>query len=317
MPVVLPQKLFHLCIRHLTDILAHVLILAKVPTRIKFPQQSEDPVQSKRLSETQDPLAIAGRINQRNDVQLRIVAHVDEVLRRQVGEHARLAVERILQPVVGAVPRRADVVPEIRRRQHGRDLERWRLLLDRFPQRPLGLRLARGVDFVRVQRRVRAAHVAQDLLVPRVLVDHEALVGGRHQRRRAGRAQHQALDPGLAARRFEDVERAFDARRDDFVRVGAPGQHGGDVDYPCDALDGGVVGVRRAHVRDVDDFESLGAVLFRDVVDEELRFAGVARGAAHVEASCDHLFHDRVTDEAGCAGHEDGFALLDEGGHAF
>ena len=89
------------------------------------------------------------------------------------------------------------------------------------------------------------------------------------------------------------------------------------MDYPCDALDGGVVGVRRAHVRDVDDFESLGAVLFRDVVDEELRFAGVARGAAHVEASCDHLFHDRVTDEAGCAGHEDGFALLDEGGHAF
>lgn len=88
------------------------------------------------------------------------------------------------------------------------------------------------------------------------------------------------------------------------------------MDDAADALDRFVVGVLVDHVGDVDDLEVALAILLLDVVDEELSFAGVARSAADVIASCDELLDYVVADVAGRAGHENGISFLN-GSHGW
>lgn len=78
MPIMLPQQLLSLLIRNLRH------ILPKVPARLKLPEHRKKMVVALRRSETEYPIAIARRVNQRGDVQFRIVGDVDEVLRREL-----------------------------------------------------------------------------------------------------------------------------------------------------------------------------------------------------------------------------------------
>ena len=56
-----------------------------------------------RRSEAKDTLPIARRIDQRSDVQLRIVGNIDEVLRRELRQGPVLAGVGADDPVCGAV----------------------------------------------------------------------------------------------------------------------------------------------------------------------------------------------------------------------
>ena len=88
------------------------------------------------------------------------------------------------------------------------------------------------------------------------------------------------------------------------------------MDNAAHALDRFVVRVLVDHVGDVDDLKVAFAILLLNVVDEELRFAGIPRCAANVVASCDELLDYVVANVAGRTRHEDGIAFLD-GSHGW
>jgi len=83
MPVVLPQQFLSLLVRNLSNILTIISILPKVPARLKLPEHRQQMIVTLRRSESKNPLTIARRVDERGDVQLRIVGDIDEVLRRE------------------------------------------------------------------------------------------------------------------------------------------------------------------------------------------------------------------------------------------
>lgn len=84
MPIVLPQQLLSLLVRNFRHILTNISIVPKVPARLKLPEYRQKMIVALRRSETKDPVTIARRVNQRGDVQFRIVGDIDEVLRREL-----------------------------------------------------------------------------------------------------------------------------------------------------------------------------------------------------------------------------------------
>jgi hypothetical protein len=281
-----------------TAILPHLLLLPKVLPGLQLPQNSKQAVPSVRRSESEDPLAVALGVRQSNDVQLCVVAHVDEVLRRHGGEEVLLALVSGRQPVSRAVARGADAVAEVGVGEHGGDLEGRVGLFDGFPEGALGLGFAGGVDVV--ARRFAGADLLEDRVVPGVLCDCDFFVGDRAQACAAGGRHHEGLDLGFQGGGFEDVEGALDAGRDYFVGNVGEGQDRGEVNDSGHAFDRLVVGIFGDHIRDVDDLELVLAMLLFDVVDEEFGFAGIARCASDLVAGCDQFVDDVVADVFDC-----------------
>lgn len=84
MPIMLPQQLLSLLVRNPSHILANISIVPKVPARLKLPEHSKKMIVALWRSEAENPVTVARRVNERGDVQFRIVGDVDEVLRREL-----------------------------------------------------------------------------------------------------------------------------------------------------------------------------------------------------------------------------------------
>lgn len=113
MAIVLLQQRFSFGVRNLAQVLAGVLVRAKVLARLELPQSGKNTVPGVGSSKTKDPVTVACRVDESGHVQFGIVADVDEVLGRRPLQHRGLAVVDVENPVAGAVTLCANTVAEV------------------------------------------------------------------------------------------------------------------------------------------------------------------------------------------------------------